>query len=73
MRDYRNELRAFVIITKNNVYGTDKYVVIANNFADAERVYWNELNGYHEIISISQIEDTEKVGFTGATSKTEEC
>ena len=62
-RDYKNEKRAFKITTKNNTYGVDNYVVIAHNYAEAESIYWTELNGYHEITNISVIPDIEKVAY----------
>lgn len=63
MRDYKNELRAFEIKTANSTCSTDYYIVIAHNFAEAEDIYWEELHGYYEILSIKQIENTEKVAF----------
>lgn len=60
-RDFKNEKRAFIIKTKNNIYSNDNYIVIAHNFAEAESIYWGELNGYHEIISIEVIQDINKV------------
>ena len=55
--------KAFEIITKNNTYSEDKYVVIAHNFAEAESIYWNKLFGYHDIISINVIPDVKDVGY----------
>jgi hypothetical protein len=60
-RDYKNEKRAFKIVTDNNLYNNDTYIVIAHNFTEAEHIYWCELNGYHEIISIEVIQDINKV------------
>lgn len=60
--NYKSKKRAFIIRTTNNTYGEDKYVVIADTFSDAERTYWDELGGYHEIVSIEAIQDTKGVG-----------
>ena len=57
------ELKAFIITTSNNTYSTDQYVVIAYSYAEAEDVYWKELNGHHEILSIKTILDIKEVGF----------
>ena len=38
-RDFKNEKRAFMIKTKNNIYSNDNYIVIAHNFAEAESIY----------------------------------
>lgn len=63
MQDNRvNFKRAFKIRTKNNSYSEDTYIVIANTFAEAEKVYWEELNGYHEIIAIESFPDVKGVG-----------
>ena len=59
--EYKSKKRAFVIRTKNNTYGEDKYVVIANSFSEAEKAYWSKLGGYHEIVSIEAIQDTKGV------------
>lgn len=61
MEEYKDFKRAFIIKTKNNTYGEDVYVVIANNFTEAERLYWDKLNGYHDIISIEAIPNTKGV------------
>lgn len=53
--NYKIFKRAFTITTKNSTYGEDKYIVIATTFAEAEELYWNELNGYSEILSIEVI------------------
>lgn len=54
--NYKIFKRAFIITTKNNsTYGEDKYIVIATTFAEAEELYWNQLNGYCEILSIEVI------------------
>ena len=57
------DLKAFIITTSNNIYTTDQYVVITYSYAEAEDVYWKELNGYHEILSIKTIPDIKEVGF----------
>ena len=62
-RDFKNEKRAFIIKTKNNIYSNDNYIVIAHNFAEAESIYWGELNGYNEIVSIEAIQDINKVAY----------
>lgn len=59
--EYTCKKRAFIIRTKNNTYGEDKYIVIADTFSDAERAYWNRIGGYHEIVSIEAIQDTKSV------------
>lgn len=63
MESYRNKLRAFNVTTKNGVYGNDLYVIIAHDYSEAEDIYWTELHGYYEIISIHEIEGTENVGY----------
>jgi len=60
--NYKSKKRAFIIRTTNNTYGEDKYVVIADTFSDAERTYWDELGGYHDIVSIEAIQGTKSVG-----------
>lgn len=60
-RDYKNEKRAFKIVTNSNLYNNDVYIVIAHNFTEAEHMYWGILDGYHEIISIEVIQDINKV------------
>lgn len=62
MEDTQKKKRAFRIITEAS-YSEELYVVIAETFAEAESIYWNELNGYHEIKRIEAIENTKKVGF----------
>lgn len=54
--------RAFRVITETS-YSEELYIVIAESFAEAESIYWNELNGYHEIKRIEAIENTKKVGY----------
>ena len=64
-RNYKNEKRAFKIVTHSNLYNNDNYIAIAHNFAEAEHIYWSELNGYHEIISIEVIQNINKVACCG--------
>lgn len=59
--NYKIFKRAFTITTKNSTYGEDKYIVIATTFAEAEELYWNKLNGYHEILSIEVIPNIKDV------------
>ena len=63
MTDYRNFKRAFKITTSNNTYSTDEYVVIAYSFAEAEDIYWKELHGYNDIISIEAIRNVAGVAY----------
>jgi hypothetical protein len=63
-KTYKNFNRAFRITTKGSNYcDCDTYIVLAPNFSEAEKVYWETLNGYYPIISIETI-DAEKVGFS---------
>jgi len=48
-------LRAFSIYTRSNILREEHYVVIASTYQEAEDIYWNELNGYHEILKIELI------------------
>lgn len=62
MEDNMKRKRAFRIITEAS-YSEELYVVIADSFAEAESIYWDELNGYNEIKKIEVIPDTKKVGY----------
>lgn len=57
----KDSLRAFEITAEGN-FTEETYVVIAKNYADAERTYWEVLNGWNEIKSIKVI-PAKKVGF----------
>ena len=57
----KDSLRAFEIKTEAN-FAEKTYIVIAKNYADAERTYWEALNGWNEIKSIKVI-PAERVGF----------
>lgn len=57
----KENLRAFEITTETNFH-EETYIVIAKNYADAERTYWEVLNGWNEIKSIRVI-PARKVGF----------
>lgn len=62
MKEYRDFRRAFKIETDTSSgVGSETYIVLADSFAEAEDLYWNELNGYHPIISICAIENVKGV------------
>ena len=67
---YKDFNRAFKITTKNcNYHDENTYIVLAPNFSEAEKVYWEKLNGYYPIVSIETI-DAEKVGFSEKINET---
>ncbi len=62
MKKYRNFRRAFKIETDTSSgVGSETYIVLADSFAEAEDMYWNELNGYLPIINICAIENVKGV------------
>lgn len=60
-RDYKNEKRAFKIVTDSNTCNNKNYIVIAHNYTEAEHLYWSKIKGYYEIISIEVIRNIDKV------------